>query len=285
MLSSLPLLCYFAHGQWKGFIMGSGYYGFGILDISLDWNYASFLQPLYTPLWANASQIGGAVIACWMIYPIMYFTNTLNGLNFPPMSSGTFDSTGARYNISRVMTPDYKLNQTAMDEYSLPYWSTSYAMYFFWGFACSTGAVAYSIFWYGKDSYVAIVEAWKGRRDDYDDPYLKLMSRCPRVPHWWYISLLVVCAALSLGCLYGADLGLPWWGFIVICIVSAICTFPNGILWGVANMQVGMAFLSELMAGASTYSPSLPLAVFHVLFFLTHPSQCSPETQVPSSPP
>lgn len=50
--------------------MGSGYYGFGMLDISLDWNYISFLQPLYTPLWANMSQAIGALLACWMIYPI-----------------------------------------------------------------------------------------------------------------------------------------------------------------------------------------------------------------------
>ena len=238
MLSSLPLLCYMAHGKWIGYVMGSGYYGFGMLDISLDWNYVSFFSPLYTPLWANMSQIIGALIACWCIYPIMYFGNTLNAKNYPPMSSGTFDITGSKYNISRILTPEYTLNQTALDNYSLPRWSMSYAMYFFWGFACSAGALVYSFLWYGKDSYIAIVEAWKGRRDDYNDPYLKLMSRTPRVPHWWYFALLVPCFALSLGCLYGADIGLPWWGFIVICVVSVICTFPNGILWGVANSEL-----------------------------------------------
>ncbi|KAK0725295.1 oligopeptide transporter 6 [Lasiosphaeris hirsuta] len=259
MLSSLPLVCYFAHGQWRGFLMGSGTYGFGMLDISLDWNYASFWQPLYTPLWANASQIGGAAVAVWLIYPIMYFTNTLNALNYPPMSSGTFDDQGQKYNISRILTPQYTLNQTAMDEYSLPHWSISYAMYFFWGFACSTGAIVYSALWYGKDSWVAVSESWKGRRSDYNDPYLKLMSRTARVPHWWYLTLLAVSLALSLGCLYGAEIGLPWWGFILTCIVSVICTFPNGILWGVANMQVGMAFISELMAGG--LFPGNPAAV------------------------
>ncbi|KAK3319793.1 oligopeptide transporter 6 [Cercophora scortea] len=265
LLSSIPLLCYFAHGNWKGFVLGSGYYGFGMLDLSLDWNYNTFFQPMYTPLWSNASQIGGAVLACWLIYPIMYFTNTLNALNLPPMSSGTFDDTGARYNTSRILTPQYTLNQTAMDEYSQPYWSVSYAMYFFWGFACSTGALVYSALWYGKDSYIAIVEAWKGRRSDYNDPYLKLMSRTPRVPHWWYLTLLAICVALSLGCLYGAEIGLPWWGFLVIIVTSVICTFPNGILWGIANMQVGMAFLSELMAGAMF--PGNPSAVLACMTF------------------
>ncbi|EFX04527.1 isp4 protein [Grosmannia clavigera kw1407] len=265
MLSSLPLLCYMAHGKWKGFVLGSGYYGYGLLDISLDWNYIGFFSPLYTPLWANASMIGGALMASWMIYPIMYFTNTLNALTFPPMSSGTFDQDGQRYNVSRVLTPNYRLNQTAMDEYSRPHWAPSYAMYFFWGFACSTGAIVYSVLWYGKSSYTAIVDAFKGRRTDYNDPYIQLMSRTKRVPHWWYIVLLVVCVALSLGTLYGGDFGLPWWGFIVICIVSAISTFPNGILWGIANQQVGMAFLSELMAGAMF--PGNPSAVLASMTF------------------
>ncbi|KAK7700666.1 hypothetical protein SLS64_010810 [Diaporthe eres] len=234
-------------------------YGFGMLDLTLDWNYASFLSPLYTPLWANAHQIAGAIFCCWLLYPIMYFTNTINSQNYPPMSSGTFDLTGQTYNITRILTPDYTLNQTAMDAYSPPRWSTSYAMYFFFGFAASTGALTYSILWYGKDSYKAFRDALKNVRDDYNDPYLKLMSRTERVPHWWYITLLIPCLALSLGCIYGADMGLPWWGFIVITLVSVICTFPNGILWGVANVQVGMAFLSELMAGAMF--PGNPTAV------------------------
>lgn len=259
LLSSLPLICWFGRGQWKTYLMGSGYYGFGLLDLTLDWNYASFLSPLYTPLWANASGIVGAFAAVYLIYPLLYFNNVLNGLNFPPMSSGTFDDTGKRFDIQRVLTREYTLNQTAMDAYSRPYWSASYAMVFFWGFACSTGAVVYSVLWYGKDSWVAVREAWAGRREDYNDPYLKMMQRCERVPHWWYLALLAVCFAVSMGTIYGADLGLPWWGFILIMVVAVVCTFPNGILWGIANMQVGMAWISELIAGA--LFPGNPSAV------------------------
>lgn len=29
LLSSLPLLCYFGHGQWKAYLMGSGYCKYG----------------------------------------------------------------------------------------------------------------------------------------------------------------------------------------------------------------------------------------------------------------
>ncbi len=48
-------------------------------------------------------------------------------------------------------------------------------------------------------------------------------------------------------------------GFIVICVISCVFTFPNGILLGIANVQVGMSFLSEVNAGA--LFPGKPFAV------------------------
>ena len=237
----------------------------GILDFTLDWNYASFFSPLYTPLWANANQFVGAFFTCWLVYPIMYFMDVLDSKSYAPMSSSTFDSSGSSYNISRILNPDYSLNQAAMNAYSLPHWSSSYAMYFFFGFAASTGAMLFSVLFYGKDSYIAIKEAWLGRRESYDDPYLKLMEHLPRVPHWWYLALLTICGALSFGTIYGGEFQLPWWGFVVICAVSAVFTFPNGILWGVANMQVGMAFLSEVIAGS--LFPGKPMAVLSCIVY------------------
>lgn len=127
------------------------------------------------------------------------------------MATGTWDITGAKYNITSIMTPQNTLNETAMLDYSMPQWSASYAIYFFCGFAASTGALVYSILWYGKQAYTGLKDAWKGRRTNYNDPYLKLMEHLPRVPHWWYATLLVVCAILAIVQLYAADMQLPWW--------------------------------------------------------------------------
>lgn len=265
LLGTIPFVCYFGHGNWIAYILGSGNYGFGLLNFSLDWNYATFFSPLYTPLWAAAHQYGFAFFLCWGLYPIMYFTNTLNAKSFAPMSSSTFDADGNAYNTSKILNADLSLNQTALDAYSPPYWSAPYAMYFFWGFAASTGAMLYSILYYGYDSYIAVKEAIANRKTHQDDPYLQLMSFDPRVPHWWYLALLVVCAALSLATLYQGGFQLPWWGFILICLISWVFTFPNGILWGVANMQVGMAFLSEVIAGS--LFPGKPLAVLSCMVY------------------
>lgn len=134
----------------------------------------------------------------------------MNAQNYSAVSSGTWDSTGAKYNITRILTPQYTLNETAMNEYSRPYWSPSYALYFFFGFCASTGALLYSILYYGKSSYIQLKDSFKNRRTEYDDPYLKLMEHLPRVPHWWYGALLIICLALAIGQLYGGQMELPW---------------------------------------------------------------------------
>jgi hypothetical protein len=51
----------------------------------------------------------------------------------------------------------------------------------------------------------------------------------------------------------------------VISVISCIFTFPNGVLWGVANMQVGLQFLSEVIAGG--LFPGKPLAVLTCMVY------------------
>lgn len=105
------------------------------------------------------------------------------------------------------MTPDFTLNQAAMDDYSLPFWSPTFAIHYFWGFATLAGSWVYAVLWHGKDAWRAVKATFRGQRQDYDDPYLKVMSFDPRVPHWWYLILLAVCAALSLATIYQVRYG------------------------------------------------------------------------------
>jgi hypothetical protein len=182
-----------------------------LLDISLDWNYITFWQPLYTPLWSTAHQFCGALVNNWIIFPILYFKNAMGALTYAPMSSGTWDESGNPYNISLITTAANTLNQTAMDNYSLPRWSPSYAMYFFWGFAGTAAALVYAILWYGKEAWTILRDSWRNKLDDYDDPYLKVMTEHPRVPHWWYFALIAICGAFSFAQIYEGQMTMPWW--------------------------------------------------------------------------
>jgi OPT family small oligopeptide transporter len=267
LLSTLPLVCWFGHGDWKAFVAGSGTYGFvssrksmlntymlinpqqGILNLSLDWNYAAFFQPLYTPLWANMNGAGFSLFLCWVLYPIIYYTNTMNAQAFAPMDTGTYTVNGSTYDVTAVLGADNELNETAFALYGNPYWAPSYVFYWFWGFAALSGSLVYAFLWYGKQSFEGLRDAYQGKFNDYDDPYLKIMSYQRRVPHWWYIVLLAACASLAIAQLYEGSMQMPWWGLIVICLVSFVMTWPNGILWAVANTQIGMGMFSDLLGG------------------------------------
>lgn len=121
LLTSLPLLCWAGHGNPVAYVLGSGNYGYGILDFTLDWNYINgTLRSMYTPFWASMNQFAGIFFAVWIFYPILYYTNVLGAKNFEAMSSATFDAEGNEYNVSRVLTSDLLLNQTAMFVYSRP---------------------------------------------------------------------------------------------------------------------------------------------------------------------
>ncbi|KAK3349068.1 OPT oligopeptide transporter protein-domain-containing protein [Lasiosphaeria hispida] len=259
LLASLPVVCYLGAGDWRAFVLGSGRYGFGLLDVSLDWNYASFLSPLYTPLWANANRFAGAAVAVWVVYPLAYFLDVGGAQVFAPMSSGTWDAHGRRYNVSRILTPTLELNRTALDEYSLPHWSFSYAMHFFWGFAASTGVLTYALLFHGKRAWQGIMARNHHGLVEESDPYLALTAHLPRVPHWWYGTLLAVCLGAATAQLYGGEMQLPWWGLLVVVSVSAIFTLPSGILFGFTNVQIGMDYLAELLAGY--LFPGKPIAV------------------------
>ncbi|KAK0708465.1 isp4 protein [Lasiosphaeris hirsuta] len=261
LLASLPLLCYLGAGDWRAFLLGSGRHGFGLLDVSLDWNYASFLSPLYTPLWANANRFAGAAVAIWLVYPLAYFLDVGGARMFAPMSSGTWDARGERYDIARILTPAFELNRTALEEYSLPHWSFSYAMHFFWGFAASTGVLAYALLFHGRKAWESMTAGnGSSLADESDrDPYLALTAHLPRVPHWWYGALLAACLCAATAQLYGGEMQLPWWGLLLVVSVSAVFTLPSGILFGFTNIQIGMDYLAELLAGF--LFPGKPMAV------------------------
>lgn len=261
LLSSLPVLCWMGHGSWVAFVLGSGTLGFGLMDLSMDWNYIAFLSPLFTPLWANTNRFIGAAVAIWIIYPMAYFSDALGSLRFPSMSPETFDASGKLYNVSKILTPSLQLNQTALATYSTPHWSFSYAMHFFWGFASSSAMITYALLFHGRTIWRALRNVWNGNDDDGDqeDPYIRLTANIPRVPRSWYAWLLATSLFLAMVQLYAADMQLPWWGLLLIIATSALFTLPCGMLFATSNVQIGMDYIAEVTAGA--LFPGRPIAV------------------------
>lgn len=112
-----------------------------------------------------------------------------NGWN--PSANHNFDRFAEQYNVSRILTPEYTVNETAYQAYSPiligPTFSLTYAM----GFAALISTVTHVALFYGPD-------VWnRARNAKYDEPdiHLKLMRKYKEVPEWWFLSIFAISFA------------------------------------------------------------------------------------------
>lgn len=116
-LTSIATLCLISNTNPIMSILGSGYSGFGIGNISLDWSAIGSTGPLYTPLFAAASYYFGFVLNIYIISPILYFMDFWNATSFDsPLAAHLYNSTFSRLNVLELLTPELTLNETRYAE-------------------------------------------------------------------------------------------------------------------------------------------------------------------------
>jgi len=76
---------------------------------------------LVSPLWVSVTQGVAIIFACWILYPILYYTNTFNAQKFGAMTTSVYTAAGKPYNASAILTPEFQLNQTALAERGAPH--------------------------------------------------------------------------------------------------------------------------------------------------------------------
>lgn len=152
-ITALSFVCWI----WKDSVtaqqIGSGLRGLGIGSFALDWNtVAGFLgSPLATPGFAIVNTMVGFFIVLYIAIPITYWTNTFDAKRFPLFSSHVFDSTGATYNVSRILNSDtFKFNQQEYDSYSKIYLSTVFTYTYALSFATLAATVSHVVLFHGR---------------------------------------------------------------------------------------------------------------------------------------
>lgn len=131
--------------------------GLGIGSFTFDWNVvASFTgNPLPVPGFAIINQLAGFFIYLYIVIPVSYWNNFYEAKKFPLISSHTFDSTGAVYNVSRVLNPKtFDLDLDGYNNYSKLYLSIIFAFDYGLSFAILTATVSHVFLFHGK--YVSL---------------------------------------------------------------------------------------------------------------------------------
>jgi hypothetical protein len=111
-LSSIAILCLFNNKNNAFRVLSSGYKGFGLPNISLDWNAIAMSGPLYQPWWAALNYYIGIAGAMYILMPWIYFRNVWNASKFPsPIDAALYQNvTYAKFNITALLKPDHTLD-------------------------------------------------------------------------------------------------------------------------------------------------------------------------------
>jgi hypothetical protein len=94
------------------------------------------------------------------------------------------------------------------------------------------------------------------------DPHYKLMvaNGYDEVPNWWYALVLVGSFMIALGTLYAINSTLPWWGFIIANLLSALFVLFFGAQYGLTGFQFNQQPIVQMLAGY--LHPGKPLGMY-----------------------
>ncbi|KAG6026942.1 hypothetical protein E4U40_001815 [Claviceps sp. LM458 group G5] len=257
-----PFLSYFMWPTWiapsnvvVNQIFG-GNTGFGLMPISFDWaTVTSFLgSPLQTPAFAIVNVFLGV---CFMAIGAagLAFAGPEYYRYLPISANQNFDRFAQPYNTSRILTPDFTINETAYKDYSPiilgPTFSLSYGM----GFAGLMSTVMHVVLFYGGDVW----NRAKNSKYDEDDVHMKLMRKYKECPEWWFLVIFVVNFSFGMIACQVWDTHLPWWAYIVCILIGCVLFIPIGMIQAITNQQTGLNIITEMIVGYML--PGRPVAM------------------------
>ena len=157
----------------------------------------------------------------------------------------SFDRFGQSYNVTAVLTPDIHLNLTAYKSYSPVYLPATFNMTYLLSFALLTSAIVHTVLYHGPRVYHAIL----GTSKEPMDIHMKLMSRYPEAPDWWYIAVFLFCFATGVIAIEVFDTGLPVWGFLVSILLPFIYFLPAAFIFAMTSQPIAINLVAELIPG------------------------------------
>jgi OPT family small oligopeptide transporter len=224
-----------------------GVTGLSLLPITFDWTYnSSYLQnPLLSPWHSHFNCLIG--LGIFVIIPTigMAYTGTLFSDYLPINTSRTFDNTGARYNVSRILSPDFTFDEQAYREYSPMFLAPTFFLNYGLSFATLMAALVHT----GLNHWQEIWYRFRAASEQEPDVHMTMMKKYKDAPDWWYGCVWVGAMAMGLATVLGYDSQLPWWGFLVSCIIAFVFIIPLAMIYGMTNILISLNILSPFIGG------------------------------------
>jgi len=233
-----------------------GFTGMGIIPLGFDWaTISAFLySPLQTPAFAHFN-VGAGLVFVFIVCIGMYFGGPDFYRYLPISDNHNYDNTGAVYDTSKILTPDFTFNQTAYEEYSPLFLPATFTMSYAMSFAALIATVTHVALFYGPDIWSRV----KSAKTEVPDVHLKLMRRYREAPEWWFLAIFVVSFVLGLIASIVYPTHLTWWAYIIAIVIGVVLIVPVGIIQAITNQQTGLNVITELIV--SYMLPGRPVAM------------------------
>ena len=241
--------------------------GLSIIPLTLDWTtITGFVgSPLIPPWFAISNTMIGVVVFYIFISCGLHYSGTWSAKFLPMSDSSTYDNTGASYNVTRILTSDFRLNLEAYKAYSPLFLSTTFALSYGLSFATIASLIVYVYLNHGKQ----IWQQYRNSTNEEPDIHMKLMRKYNEAPTWWYLGLFVIMVALSLITVLAFPTNLTWWAFFLALGISFTFSLPIGIIQAITNNQIGLNVLTEFVFGYIQLGRPLALMIFKTYSYIT----------------
>jgi hypothetical protein len=151
---------------------------------------------------------------------------------FPISGSNPYDRFGQIYNLTRVLTSDYRFDPVAYDEYSPLFLPATFAMAYLVAFALVPCIIIHTLLYHGQ----GLLNGLK-REVEADDIHAKLMRHYPEVPDWWYLTLFF-SFALAIVAVEVWDTGIPVWSMLLSIALPVIYVLQAGFIYAQTGLVV-----------------------------------------------
>ncbi|TGJ80573.1 hypothetical protein E0Z10_g8179 [Xylaria hypoxylon] len=241
--------------------------GLSLIPITFDWTQvAGYIgSPLIVPWHAIANTLIGVVVFFVALTSFLHYTGAWYSQFLPMSDASTYDNTGAMYNVSRVLTPDFTLDEGAYQSYSPLFIRLVILCSYGLSFAAITALVVHTFIHYSG----TIWAQYRNSTHEKPDIHMKLMRKYKEAPLWWYTSLFLIVLALSLIAVLFYPTNLKWWAFLLAVAIAFLFSLPIGIIEAITSQEIGLNVLTEFIFGYIQPGRPLALMLFKTYGYIT----------------
>ncbi|KAJ3739221.1 OPT oligopeptide transporter protein-domain-containing protein [Lentinula detonsa] len=265
----------------------NGNEGLGLLSICFDWQYISGgVNPMTIPLKAQTSNFIGYIL-CILVFSGVYYRNLWNALALPFLSQELFYANGTLYNQTLILNQDLEVDPVLLEEQGLPFYAATWVVQLLTTNLGMAATLTHLLLWNREDLRLAWSWAspsrirgsltnfnWKFWQDsglrnveeeEETDPHYREMLKYPDAPNSWYFAVLVISVVMALVLIYKTNSTLPWWGFVIALLLSAVSIVFFGALYAMTGLQFIIQPFVQMIGGF--LHPGKPMANMYFVLF------------------